>query len=180
MTEEYEELRIKVKPKIFVVLKELADVAKIFANFQKKHEAGGKKVFTNTLQYYLNALKFDVKKVMGGLDKEVEFMKSEIEKINQLKLAQIKNVQECLKEFANRLIDQPLKFKELSQFLSLPENQYQLMKEQVTELQALKQFQDKQISLQVALAINSLRKTDIFGDTNKPVHFEWPKANDLL
>ena len=66
---------------------------------------------------------------MGGLDKEVEFMKSEIEKINQLKLAQIKNVQECLKEFANRLIDQPLKFKELSQFLSLPENQYQLMKE---------------------------------------------------
>ena len=49
MTEEYEELRIKVKPKIFVVCKELADVAKIFANFQKKHEAGGKKVFTNTL-----------------------------------------------------------------------------------------------------------------------------------
>ena len=49
MTEEYEELRIRVKPKMLVVVKELADVAKIFADFQKKHEAGGKKVFTKTL-----------------------------------------------------------------------------------------------------------------------------------
>ena len=114
MTEEYEELRIKVKPKIFVVLKELADVAKIFANFQKKHEAGGKKVFTNTLQYYLNALKSDVKKVMGGLDKEVEFMKSELEKINQLRLARIASVQECMEEITNRLMDQPQKVQELS------------------------------------------------------------------
>jgi len=29
-------------------------------------------------------------------------------------------------------------------------------------------------------AINSLRKTDRFGNLSYPVHFEWPKVNDLL
>ena len=96
MTEEYEELRIKVNSKMIVVERELADVAKIFLNFKKKHEAGGRKVYTKTLDYYFNALKFDGKKVMIGLDVEIELLKSEMGKINQLRLAQIKNVQECL------------------------------------------------------------------------------------
>ena len=61
---------------------------------------------------------------MGGLEKEVEFMKSEIERINELRLARIKNVQECLEEFTNRLMDQPLtlKVKEFTEFLRLPDN----------------------------------------------------------
>ena len=51
---------------------------------------------------------------MGGLDKEVEFMKSELEKIKQLRLARIASVQECMEEITNRLMDQPEKVQELS------------------------------------------------------------------
>jgi hypothetical protein len=130
--EEYKELKNKVKPKMVAVMKELADVVKIFSHFKDKHEAGGRKVFSNTLEYYLEALKFDGKKVMDGLDKEVEFMKSEMEKISQVRMARIKSAQKCLIDFTKRLIDDPKKVEELSEFLSLPENQYQLMKKQVS------------------------------------------------
>ena len=72
MTEEYEELRIRIKLKMAVVLRELADSAKIFADFKKKQKTSGKKLFAKNLQYYMNALKFNVKTVMDDLDEEVE------------------------------------------------------------------------------------------------------------
>ena len=72
MTEEYEELRIRIKLKMAVVLRELADSAKIFEDFKKKQKASSKKLFAKNLQYYMNALKFNVKTVMDDLDEEVE------------------------------------------------------------------------------------------------------------
>ncbi len=50
---------MKVKPKIVAAAGELTDAANIFRFFQKKHEAGGKQVFTKKLDFYLDALKFD-------------------------------------------------------------------------------------------------------------------------
>ena len=73
---------MKVKPKIFVAARELADAANIFKAFQKKHEAGGRQVFTKKLDYYLDALKFDSGKIMAGLDEEIEVMKRLIEQTN--------------------------------------------------------------------------------------------------
>ena len=73
---------MKVKPKIVVAARELADAAKIFKAFQKKHETGGKQVFTKKLDYYLDALKFDSGKTMAGLDEEIEVMKRSIEQTN--------------------------------------------------------------------------------------------------
>ena len=52
LKEEFEELKSKVKPKILVAAKALADAENDFGTFQKKHEAGGKQVFTKTLKFY--------------------------------------------------------------------------------------------------------------------------------
>ena len=73
---------MKVKPKIAMAARELADAAKIFKAFQKKHEAGGRQVFTKKLDYYLDALKFVSGKTMTGLDEEIEVMKRLIEQTN--------------------------------------------------------------------------------------------------
>ena len=56
---ELEELKNKVKPKIFKASKELTDVANIFKNFCNKHQNGGKTVFAKKLEFYLNELEFD-------------------------------------------------------------------------------------------------------------------------
>ena len=124
--EEYEELKIKVRPKLVLVMRELADVEKILKAFQNKHEAGGKPVFTKTPEFYFEALKFDSSKIMDALDGEIEVMKRELDKMQQLRLERIKSVQECVQEFTNLMqIKQPPKVKELSEFMSLPENQFQ-------------------------------------------------------
>ena len=73
---------MKVKPKIVAAARQLADAVNIFKAYQKKHEAGGKQVFTKTLDYYLDALKFDYDKVMAGLDDEIKVMKGLIEETN--------------------------------------------------------------------------------------------------
>ena len=69
--EEYEELKIRVKPKILLASRELADVVKILRDFQNKHGADGKTVFAKTLQFYLDALKFDPQIVMAALNQEI-------------------------------------------------------------------------------------------------------------
>ena len=43
-------------------------MVKILNDFQNKHGAGGKTVFSKTLQFYLDALKFDPKLIMAALD----------------------------------------------------------------------------------------------------------------
>ena len=59
LIEHYEELKIRVRPKIIVASRELADVAKILSAFQGKNQADGRPVFTKTLEFYLKALKFE-------------------------------------------------------------------------------------------------------------------------
>jgi hypothetical protein len=39
--------------------REITNVVNILRDFQTKHAAGGKSVFSKTLQFYLNALNFD-------------------------------------------------------------------------------------------------------------------------
>ena len=58
-TEQYEELKVKIKPKIFVAERALADVAKILSAFQNQHQADGRPVFTKSIEFYLKALKFE-------------------------------------------------------------------------------------------------------------------------
>ena len=81
-------------------------------------------MFTKTPEFYFEALKFDSGKIMDALDGEIEVMKRELEKMQQLKLERIKSVQDCVQEFTN-LIQLPPKVKEFSEFMSLPENQFQ-------------------------------------------------------
>ncbi len=47
-----EELKIKVRPKIFVVKKELADLSSIFKKFDDKNQEDGKPVLTKTIGFY--------------------------------------------------------------------------------------------------------------------------------
>ena len=83
-------------------------------------------MFTKTPEFYFEALKFNSGKIMDALDEEIEVMKRELEKMQQLRLEKIKSVQECVQEFTNLMqIKQPPKVKELSEFMSLPENQFQ-------------------------------------------------------
>ena len=65
---------------------------------------------------------------MDALDGEIEVMKRELEKMQQLRLEKIKSVQDRVQEFTN-LMQLPPKVKELAEFMSLPENQFQIMKE---------------------------------------------------
>ena len=48
-------------------------------------------MFTKTLQFYFDELKFEPKIVMAALDQEIVAIKSELEKINQLRLDRIKS-----------------------------------------------------------------------------------------
>ena len=57
--EEFEELKIKVKPKMIVAARELSDVANIFRAYWEKHQNGGRTVFSKKLEFYLDALRFD-------------------------------------------------------------------------------------------------------------------------
>ena len=84
-SEEYEELKMRVKPKLVMASKELADAVNILKDFDNKNRVDGKIVFTQTLQFYLDALKFDQKIVTAALDQEIEAIKKELVKINQLK-----------------------------------------------------------------------------------------------
>ncbi len=83
--EDLEELKIKVKPRLLTATKELENVVKLLRNFQNKHGAGGKSVLNKTLQFYLNALKFDPQIIMAALDNEIEVIQTELEKISQLR-----------------------------------------------------------------------------------------------
>ena len=82
LIEQYEELKSKVKPKILVASRELADLANIFSAFQAKHQDNGRPVFTRTIEFYLKALKFESNQILGGLEEEINILKRDMEKIN--------------------------------------------------------------------------------------------------
>ena len=73
---------MKVRPRIVVAARALADAENDFRAFSQRHEAGGRQVFTKTLNYYVDALQFDSGKAMAGLDEEIEVMKSLIDETN--------------------------------------------------------------------------------------------------
>ena len=75
----FEELKMKVRPKMVVVNRELANMKSIFKDYNDKNQEDGKPVFTNTLEFYLNELKYNSKKVMDGLDEEITGVKRETE-----------------------------------------------------------------------------------------------------
>jgi hypothetical protein len=50
----------------------LAEAEDQIRTFQKKNEAGGKQVLIKTLDYYVEALKFNPGTVMAGLDEEIK------------------------------------------------------------------------------------------------------------
>ena len=58
--EAFEELKNRVRPKMVVVKRELADVVKIFKDFHDEYEEQGRPVFVKTLNYYEKLFEFDV------------------------------------------------------------------------------------------------------------------------
>ena len=48
----FEELKMKVRPKMVVVNRELGDMASIFRDFSDKNSDDDKPVFAKTLEYY--------------------------------------------------------------------------------------------------------------------------------
>ena len=82
----FEELKMKVRPKMVVVNRELADMKSIFKDYNDKNQEDGRPVFIKTLEFYLNELKFDSDKVMGGLDEEIKSLKREMEQMKDLNL----------------------------------------------------------------------------------------------
>ncbi len=71
----FEELKIKIRPKMVVVKRELAETLSIFKDFNNKNLEDGKSVFTKTFGFYQNGLKFDSDKLMVGLDEEIVALK---------------------------------------------------------------------------------------------------------
>ena len=75
-------MKRKVKPKLIIVAKELADVIGLFKGVKSTYEAKSKQIFTKTVDFYLDALKFDASKVLAGLDDEIKVLKQEMANLN--------------------------------------------------------------------------------------------------
>ena len=63
-----EELKMKLRPKMVVINRELAEITSILSEFDKNNSEDGNQVFTKPLDNYQIVLKFDSQKVMDGLD----------------------------------------------------------------------------------------------------------------
>ena len=118
-------------------------------------------MFTRTLEFYLEALKYESKTVMGGLEEEIALLKEEMEKLRQQRLERIKSVSDCAQDFTKGLMEQPLKMIER---ISLSQEDFFFMK----ETQAL------------VAAIATMRRTSCYGYNGVEIDFVWPSANDLL
>ena len=88
----FEELKIKVNPKIAVIQKELADLEEILKTFQDDNEEDGKNIFAKTIDYHLDGLKFDPNRVVNGLDEEIALVKSEMQVASLFSFEEIKNL----------------------------------------------------------------------------------------
>ena len=96
LPEEYEELRKIIKEKIGSVTREQTEMANIFKDFVKKHEAGGKTFFIKKLQFYLDYLiEFDFKKILEALDEEIQAQKREVE-LTKMEMDSMKNFEESV------------------------------------------------------------------------------------
>ena len=75
---------MKVKPKIFGAARFLVEAENEIRAFQKQHEAGGRQVFSKSLDYHLDALKFNSVLAIAGLDDEIKVIESLIQTTNEL------------------------------------------------------------------------------------------------
>ena len=82
-------------------------------------------MFTRTLQFYLDAIRFESKIVIDGLDEEITNLKREMEKINELKVARIKSLEELAQKMTNLLMEQGQKVVEFAEILNLPEKKFE-------------------------------------------------------
>ena len=57
----------------------MTDVTNIFRTFWNKRKNSVRTVFSKTLEFYLNALKFDPQKILEGLTEEITILKREME-----------------------------------------------------------------------------------------------------
>ena len=57
---------------------------------------------------------------MAALDADIEFVKKELEKMNKLRLDRMQSLVDCTADFTNRIMVQPSKVQELSEYLSIP------------------------------------------------------------
>ena len=78
-------------------------------------------MFARSLQFFLNAIKFESKIIIDGLDEDIANLKREMDKANELKLARIKSLEKCALKITNVLLEQGKKVEELTEILSLPE-----------------------------------------------------------
>ena len=78
----YEELKMRVKLKLVVASRKLADIENLLQAFWSKHEMDGKPVFANKLDFELEKSKLDPKNIMGGFDEEIAIIKKELEQSN--------------------------------------------------------------------------------------------------
>ena len=67
--------------------------------------------------------------VIDGLDEEIANLKREMDKIKELRLARIKSLEDCVEKMTNVFMEQGQKVKELTELLSWPEKQFELMKQ---------------------------------------------------
>jgi hypothetical protein len=148
--EMFEELKIKIRPKMVVVQRELGEITKIIKDFSEKNSKEGKSVFTKTISFYLDEFKLDSSKVLSGLDDEIQELKREGEKMHQLNLDKIESLMERI---------------------SLSEEKYNLMQDSYVEKE---KEREKQLALKKAIA--SIRKTECCGRKDYALSFEWPTA----
>ena len=81
------------------------------------------------MQFYLDATRFESKMLTDGLDEEIANLKREMDKTKELRLARITSLEECAQKMTNVLMEQSQKVEELTEFLSLPEKQFESMKQ---------------------------------------------------
>jgi predicted RNase H-like nuclease (RuvC/YqgF family) len=117
----HEELKRKVKPKLLLAGRKLADVAKLLSDFETENQVDGKPVFSRTLKFYLDAIRFESKPIIDGLDEEIANVKREMDKTQDIRLKRIKSLEECANKMTNILMEQGQKVEELKEFLDLPE-----------------------------------------------------------
>ena len=88
----FEEIKIKVNPKIAIIKKELSDLEEILRTAQDNYEKDGTHIFAKTLDYHLDGLKFDPNRVINGLDEEIALVRREIQVASLFTFEEIKSL----------------------------------------------------------------------------------------
>ena len=67
----------------------------LLKEFEQKHKACGRPVFIKSLDFYIESLKaFEFKKILVGLEEEIEALKKEMEDRTVTEVNMIKNIED--------------------------------------------------------------------------------------